>query len=145
MAKVGEVFPSKFIKADDMKGQTVTLTIKEVKIEEAFGSQKPVLYFQETDKALTVNPTNARIITSLLEDDETDHWAGARITLTPTMRNIAGQIKKVIDVTACWYERGVPVNQGTTAQQPFATPTQQPAFGGVPQGGAPVDPNAIPF
>lgn len=103
MAKIGEVYPSKFLKADDFKGQpNVTLTIKAAPLEESFGEQKTVLYFHETEKAFTLNPTNARIMVQLLEDDETDNWPGAKVTLTPAMRNIAGQLKKVIDVTAAW-------------------------------------------
>jgi hypothetical protein len=97
--KVADLFPSKFLKAEDMKGRAATLTIKEVKLEESFGSTKPVLYFQKTEKAFTVNSTNARIITQLLAEDETDNWVGAEVTLTPVMRKIAGELKRVIDVT----------------------------------------------
>jgi hypothetical protein len=51
MRKVGDIFPSKFHQVDDLKGNSYTLTIKEVKLEESFGSTKPVLYFESTEKA----------------------------------------------------------------------------------------------
>jgi hypothetical protein len=124
MPKVGDIFPSKYIKPDDLKGQAVTMTIKEVKLEDAFGSTKPVIYFAERDKAMTVSPTNARIITQLLEDDETDHWAGAKITISTSMQPIAGQLKKVINVTAAWFDRN--------GQQAYAVPASAPVNAPAP-------------
>jgi hypothetical protein len=121
MAKIGDIYPSKFLKADDFKGQqNVTLTIKATPLEEPFGEQKTVLYFHETEKAFTLNPTNARIVVQLLEDDETDNWIGAKITLTPAMRNIAGQLKKVIDVTAAYFPQGQQQQGGAFPPPPAA-------------------------
>lgn len=111
MPKVGEIFPSKYLSYDDLGGQPKGYTIKAVKLEEAFGTTKPVIYFNETDKAMTVNVTNARILTQLLEDDEIDNWVGAKVQLTPTMRNIAGQLKKVVDVTNARRGQAAPVAQ----------------------------------
>lgn len=133
MAKIGEVFPSKFLKVDDLKGRSVALTIKDVKLEESFGSTKPVLYFHGTEKAFTVNSTNARIITQLLTDDETDNWVGAKVTLTPVMRKIAGELKKVVDVTDARFDEAAQVGvPAAAAVAPVPLAHQEPQDDQIP-------------
>jgi len=125
MTKIGDAYPSKYLKADDFQGRpNVTLTVKAAPLEDSFGEKKVVLYFYETNKAFTLSPTNARIIMQFLEDDETDRWTGAKVTLTPVKRQIAGQVKQVIDVTAAWFPQG-------RAEMPVAG-QQADAFGGPP-------------
>lgn len=136
MAKVGDIFPSKFLKAPDFKGKSVTLTVKAAPVEESFGTHKPVLYFHETEKAFSVSPTNARILTSFLEQDDTDNWPGAVVTLTPTKRVIAGEVKDVVDVTAARFPA-----QATPQRQAAAAPAGVPTRQAPP----PVDDDEIPF
>jgi len=87
--------PNEFLKAADLRGQDVTLTILHVELEQLTmtGGQKetkPVVHFTEMQKRegverkrLVLNKTNRRIIQRLY-GDETDHWKGKRITLYPT-------------------------------------------------------------
>ena len=77
----GEMFLDK-----NGKPTEVTLTMKDVKVKEiADGrggdAEKPVLSFQERDKLLVLNKTNARIIAGLY-GPETGDWLGKKVTIT---------------------------------------------------------------
>ncbi len=82
---INTAFPSKFIKAADLKGQDVTVTIARFAMESVDddGELKPVLYFQGHQRGLVLNKTNALAITDLYET-ETDAWSGQAITLFGT-------------------------------------------------------------
>lgn len=81
------LFPSKYLKGEDLGGKEVTVTIKEMKVERmgvgAEKEDKPVLYFERATKALILNRTNALMISGLY-GPETGMWGGKRITLYAT-------------------------------------------------------------
>ena len=86
---------SNFLKAVDLKGQTIPLTISEIGthvFDEGTPKQKTqiVLSFEGKDKKLGLNATNARTIGALLGDD-TDGWIGKQIKIYPTKTEFAGQ------------------------------------------------------
>jgi hypothetical protein len=99
--KISDVFPSKYVKAADLEGRTVTLTIKDLRIEKmGHGSEeerKPVLYFEKATKGLVLNATNARTIAALY-GDESDDWPGKRVTLYPTQVKAFGQLQACIRI-----------------------------------------------
>lgn len=81
--KLNDIFPSKYLKASDIEGDTVA-TIKGVQMEQMKDQEgneetKPVLHFTEY-KPMVLNMTNARAIESLYGDD-TDVWPGNQVTL----------------------------------------------------------------
>ena len=84
--KVGQAFPSKYLKADDLEDRDWTATIRDVIIEDiGQGEQKQeklILYFNEFEKGLVTNKTNATTIQKLY-GDETDEWVGKTIVLWP--------------------------------------------------------------
>ncbi len=83
------LFPSRYLKAADLQGKEVRLTIASVELAELpvrGTSQKKtrgVVSFERTDKGLVLNRTNAETIAKML-GRETDAWAGQHITLYPT-------------------------------------------------------------
>ena len=93
------LFPSLYVKAADLRGKDVTLTIRKITVEKLnrMGTSKkeprPIVYFQETarkaeregvdEKRLVLNKTNARTIADLY-GNETDDWIGQKITLYGT-------------------------------------------------------------
>lgn len=95
------LFPSKYLKASDLREKEVVLTIdpergvKVEKLQRQGGAKepRPVLYFLECkaaaerkgeeEKALVLNKTNAKVIAAMYGTD-TDKWKGQRITLYPT-------------------------------------------------------------
>ncbi len=91
MARLGEMFPSKYLKADDLPDEGIIVTIRSIDEEKMTdGQMKHVLYFDEVEKGLVLNKTNATIISKLYEDD-TDGWEDERVTLYPTYIDFKGE------------------------------------------------------
>ena len=80
---INEAFPNRYLKASDLNGRNVTVTIKSAEFEEiGFAKErKLVLGFANSDKLMVCNKTNARDIAKLLHSEETSDWTGKRITL----------------------------------------------------------------
>lgn len=89
---INKAFPSNYLKADDLEGDTI-YTIKKVVMEKLGQGQdadeKPVVYFRETDLGFACNKTNANTIAGIY-GPETEHWTGKTITLFPTQVEFAG-------------------------------------------------------
>lgn len=115
--KMSQLFPSKYVKAADLNGKTVTLTIDKLVIEElGHGSEKerkPVLYFQKATKGLVLNRTNAMTIAGLY-GDESDEWPGKRISIYPTRIRAFGAMQDTIRIRE--EIPAQPKPQGQTAQ-----------------------------
>lgn len=90
--------------AGDMIGQNqVTLTITAVSLEKMNSGRggeqvKPCLHFQERDKVMVLNKTNAAAIAKEL-GPETDNWRGGRVTLSAPMIDAFGKQARSIRVT----------------------------------------------
>jgi hypothetical protein len=128
--KTNEVFPSKFLKAEDETfalGEVVA-TIKDVSKEIMQGKKgeedKPVMYFRELQKGLVMNKTNWGTCEKLFASDESDDWIGHKVILAAIetvafgepVKGIRILDKKPADRAALLvrytklYERGVKVN-----------------------------------
>jgi hypothetical protein len=89
---VSESFPSRFLKADDLKGRRRSVVISRVD-EETVGQGrdaqvKPVVYFRGTDtKPMVCNKTNGYAIAAVAGSEDYDSWPGVRVTLYPTTTN----------------------------------------------------------
>ena len=100
--KTSEVFPSRWLKAEDLETD-LTVTIRQVKLEkfEQQGKpdeQKPAAYFDELDKALILNKTNWKTLVDLTQEDESDNWTGHRVTLTVVDVDAFGDIVHAIRI-----------------------------------------------
>lgn len=89
-----------YIKAADLGGKRVTVTIENVELGEIQGDKKLIVSFVGKDKKLTLNRTNADTITEILGTDETDDWAGHRIVLFPSKTTYQGKRVDCIRVDA---------------------------------------------
>jgi len=99
MPKVGEAFPSKWLKADDLQGRACVVTISRLASEDVGDdTEKPVLYFAGKAKGLVLNKTNANIIAEVLGTDEMNDWRGRAITLYPTRVEFQGKKVNAIRV-----------------------------------------------
>src|SRR6185369_13027081 len=94
----------KFLFAFDLGGKDVTLTIERIEAGELEGekgrkSKKPLCYFREakSGKPLALNATNCKAIAKLYGND-TDGWAGQRITIYPTTTEMGGETVECIRV-----------------------------------------------
>ncbi len=86
-----QMFPSKWLKASDLQGQTIPVVITRVVVED-IGDEagKPIAYFQGRDKGLILNKTNAMSI-GLVHGQDTDGWIGKTIELFPAVVMYQGQ------------------------------------------------------
>lgn len=105
---INEAYPSKFLKASDLKGAKVKVTIDHVSMEpmDADGKQvKPVIYFKGKDKGLACNKTNAMIIAAAL-GPETADWEGCEIYVYPGKTQFNGQMVDCLKVEPVLREAG---------------------------------------
>jgi hypothetical protein len=81
---VSKLFPSKYLQAQDaVPARTVTLrgiTQETMKNRDGKDETKPVLRFDEFQKGMVLNKTNAATLSALF-GKETDNWIGERVTL----------------------------------------------------------------
>jgi hypothetical protein len=99
MPKIGDMYPSRWLKASDVEDEDRVLTIDRV-VEEKIGQAgdlKWVLYFQELDKGLVLNKTNTTTIAKLWGDN-TDDWEGCQVTLYATEVQFQGDMVEAIRV-----------------------------------------------
>lgn len=93
MAKIGDVFPSKYLNHADLNGRRITLTIDRVTFE-VIGQppeNKAVVYFKGKDKGLALNKTNANSIHFITGSDDTDDWVNERIVVFPSQTEYQGK------------------------------------------------------
>lgn len=100
MAKVSELFPSKYLSAADLDGDT-TVTIEgvssaEMKNKQNQTEEKPVLILKDF-KPVVLNLTNAKTIAAMYGDD-TDNWEGRQIVLYVAEVDAFGETKEAIRV-----------------------------------------------
>jgi len=95
---IDELYPSKFLRAADLNGKPLRVTIVGLKREDIGGEQKVVLSFTN-EKSLILNKTNARQIAKTL-GDETRGWGGKDIILVPTQVDFRGDMVDAIRVRA---------------------------------------------
>lgn len=87
MATRGEMHPSKYLKAEDLKtGYLVTIAscIEEELNSEGRKESKYVLYFRGgSGKGLVLNVTNSDVLFDNIDPDS-DNWAGHQVYIYPT-------------------------------------------------------------
>lgn len=81
---IEEAFPSKYLKAADLKGTRITVKIDRIEAETVGDDSKIILYFQGKEKGLVLNVTNKNMIVDLY-GPETDDWTGQPIVLYEAM------------------------------------------------------------
>jgi hypothetical protein len=99
--KISNAFPSKYLRAanvDEMGGE-LRYTIRKVVLE-AVGqdrTEKPIVYFRQTQLGLVLNRTNAARLAASL-GDETAGWSGQQIVLETEQVPMRGQLVNSIRV-----------------------------------------------
>jgi len=85
-------FDDPYLRAGHLQGEEMVVTIKEVKAEMVGREEdkRPVIYFEEFEKGMVCNKTNAKRIVALYSGD-TDKWRGKKILLYPTTCEMAGE------------------------------------------------------
>lgn len=89
-ATVSELYPSPWLKPEDLAGRAVTVKIVAAQVEEIRqfdGSKAPklVISFEKASKRLIANKTQARRLAELTQTEAFAAWAGHRVTLKPAV------------------------------------------------------------
>lgn len=88
--RIDAAFPSNYLKASDLQGEMVTVTMSHIKMEPVGEDNKPVLYFAGKKKGLVLNKTNSYVIAETY-GPETDAWVGQRIQLFDALVDFQGR------------------------------------------------------
>src|SRR3990167_5350243 len=94
---INTAFPGNYLKAADLKGRNVPVTIERVEMEDVGGDHKPVVYFQGAERGLVLNKTNASIISDMY-GSETNLWGGKRVVLYTARVEFQGRLVDAIRV-----------------------------------------------
>lgn len=86
-----QLYPGRFLKAGELLGKKVTLTIRDTDLEELVGDDgkpkaKAVVMFRETDKQLVLCKTNGICLREMFGVQLAD-WVGKRVTIFPDTWN----------------------------------------------------------
>lgn len=95
--KISDEFPSQYIKASDLGGRDIRVTMGRVEREKIGTDNKLVLYFKGKEKGLVLNKTNAGTISDAYGDD-TEDWYEQPLILFSVKTDYQG---KVVDATRC--------------------------------------------
>jgi hypothetical protein len=85
-----EQFPSKYLKASDLRGQQARVVMEQVTTEDIGQDRRAILYFKGKQKGLVLNKTNASTIAESYGQN-TDGWEGKEITLYPSKTDYQGK------------------------------------------------------
>lgn len=92
---MNEAFPSKWLRADDIDRET-PVTISDVTMEPiADDERKPVIWFNEFDKGMVLNKTNANNVSGIYGPD-TDLWIGKQMSLATAMVDFQGRSTRAL-------------------------------------------------
>jgi hypothetical protein len=131
---INDLYPSKYVKADDLAGQRIRVRIMSVTVEEiADKEHKPVMRFIGKDKGMVLNKTNAMACAGMWGDD-TISWQGqdAELMASPVMyqgKQVMGlQLLPMQPVGPAVQPQGHPPAQGGADWgQPQQAPDNNPA------------------
>jgi hypothetical protein len=96
-------FDDRWLKAWDLNGQDLTLTIDRVEAgviengKDKSSKRIPVVFFKGYAKPLGLNKTNGKTMAGLFGKD-TARWLGKRIILYPTTTEMEGETKDCIRI-----------------------------------------------
>ena len=126
MAKRDDVFPSKYLKAADLNGKPLTVTIVSAPLEtlknpEGKEQTKTILYLRGTKKLLPLNiKLTGTAVADVTGEGDSEDWAGHKIELYPAKTQMRG---KTVD---CIRVRAPEQPKSPTKQKPPAAGTKRP-------------------
>jgi hypothetical protein len=96
MATRDEIFPSKYLKAADLKGKPTVVVITSattevLKAPDGKEATKTVLSFKGTKKTMPLNMTNWDSVADVTGEDDSVLWSGHQIELFPSTTEMKGK------------------------------------------------------
>lgn len=125
-----QVFPSKYLKAEDLGKRSHEVTIASVQLEEMKDndggrSMKPMITFEGVEKGIILNKTNTETIKSLY-GSESDDWIGQKIVIFPSIVVMDGVNKPCIRIQPPVAASGGGISLGGGRQQTRPAGNAQP-------------------
>ena len=138
---VNDIFPTKYLKAPDLKGREPIVTIDRVEFEPVGRARemKPIVYFVGKEKGIVLNKTNANKIIEIAGSALTEEWPGTKIMLYTAEADFGGDTYDVIRIKSA---NGKSKMQRMTPKPPPAAPPPEPD---VDPEADDFDPDSIPF
>ena len=94
-----DLYPSKFMRASDLNGAPLTVTIGGVSRENVGGEPKVIITFASGEKPLICNKTNGKTLAKLFGKDTAD-WIGKQIVLFPCEVDFKGDTVEAVRIRA---------------------------------------------
>lgn len=124
--KLSEAFPSKYLKAADLQGRKVSVTIDSIEMANiGDDTDKLVVWLVGKTKGFVLNVTNANMIAEIAGSEETDTWKGIKLVLYPTKVDYQGRRVDAIRVD-------YPTNGALPAAAQPPPPAREPGSDDVP-------------
>ena len=109
-----DLYPNRFLHADQLQGKKFTLTVADIKIEELEGEKgvaaKVVVYFKETQKHYVMPKTNGFCFKRMFGGDP-NGWIGKRVTWFPTTTKFG---RETVDCIRVWGSPDIPADISVT-------------------------------
>ena len=129
MANVNDIYPSKWMRAADLKGASHRITIQDVDTgligEGDAAKQQIILELRGDWKPLGLNKTNAQAIAELFGED-TDDWIGQEVVVFPTRVDFSGKMVDAIRVDGRATQKIIQDKLKKTAAKPAPQPNRKP-------------------
>lgn len=91
MSNINDLFPSKYLKASDLAGRPLSVTIEALELEKMRdGAEKPALYFHGKEQGLILNKTNGMYLAEAFGEDY-NQWKGKIIQLVSQKVDFGGK------------------------------------------------------
>ena len=147
MVNVNNVFPTKYVKAQDVNGQ-IQVVIAKAMMEQLGDEHKLVVYFEGHSKGMVLNKTNANNLSNLY-GPESDGWIGKSMMLVSTFVDFQGQSTPALRLHPPQQQNFASGLPAQAPGQPVQPVQQQPPADGwteanPPPQGNPID-DEIPF
>ncbi len=127
---INDTFPSNYLKATDLQGREIPVTISAVEIQTIGNDQKPILFFQGKQKGVVMNKTNAMNIAAAYGPD-TDGWYGKQVILFSVWTDFQGKSVQAIRIRPAQQpaqQMQAPINPAPMQQAPQQRPAVDPAL-----------------
>jgi hypothetical protein len=122
--KATDVFASKSLRAEDIKGREPVVTIEKVTTQDFDDGVKPIIHFVGKEKTLVCNRTNWNSIVDITGESDSDNWSGCKVKLVVARVDYQGKRVDAIRIDA-------PPSNGSQRQAP-PEPVNTPAEDEIP-------------